>query len=86
MSQIHDALVASGRYQDAGEVLREGLHLLEHQEAKDAARISALREAADKSWADLASGAYDDIIDENPDDFIGQLGVHATTQTNSADS
>ncbi len=39
MSQIHDALVASGRYQNAGEVLREGLHLLEHQEAKDAARI-----------------------------------------------
>jgi len=65
-------------------VLRDGLRLLEHRESEDAARIAALREAADKGWADLASGRYDDIADENLDDFIGQLGVHAAEQPQSA--
>ena len=65
-------------------MLRDGLRLLEHRESEDAARIAALREAADKGWADLASGRYDDIADENLDDFIGQLGVHAAEQPQSA--
>jgi antitoxin ParD1/3/4 len=75
--ELVESLVASGRYQNASEVLREGLRLLERQEAEDAAKIAALRDAADTGWADLASGRYDDIADDNLDDFIGQLGVHA---------
>ena len=72
-----ESLVASGRYQNASEVLREGLRLVEHQEMEDAARIDALRKAADKGWVDLASGRYEDIADDNLEDFIGQLGAHA---------
>ncbi len=82
--ELVESLVASGRYQNASEVLREGLRLLEHQESEDAAKIAALREAADKGWADLASGRHDDIADENLDDFIGQLGGHAAAQTKSS--
>lgn len=75
-----ESLVASGRYQNASEVLREGLRLLERQEAKDAAKLAALRDAAHRGWADLVSGRYDDITEDNLDDFIGQLGVHAAQE------
>jgi len=44
-SSLIDHLVTSGRYQNASEVLREGLRLVEQREADDAARLQALREA-----------------------------------------
>jgi antitoxin ParD1/3/4 len=75
--KLVEALVASGRYQNASEVLREGLRLLERQEAEDAAKIAALRDAAEKGWSDVAAGRFDEIADADLDDFIGQLGTQA---------
>lgn len=51
-------LVKSGRYQNASEVLREGLRLVERREAEDEARLHALREAAGVGIADIESGRY----------------------------
>ena len=51
-------LVNSGRYQNASEVLREGLRLLDRREAEDAARLQALREAAGVGLAALERGAF----------------------------
>ena len=52
------ALVASGRYQNASEVLREGLRLLESREAEEKVRLKALREAARIGVADIDAGRF----------------------------
>ncbi|MFP5307819.1 MAG: type II toxin-antitoxin system ParD family antitoxin [Gammaproteobacteria bacterium] len=53
-----DRLVKSGRYQNASEVLREGLRLIETQDAEDRARLKALRDAAKVGIDDLESGRF----------------------------
>jgi antitoxin ParD1/3/4 len=56
--QVIEALVGSGRYQNASEVLREGLRLVEQREAEDAAKLQALREAARVGIAALDRGEF----------------------------
>ncbi|MCL2459516.1 MAG: type II toxin-antitoxin system ParD family antitoxin [Betaproteobacteria bacterium] len=73
-----ETMVQSGCYQNASEVLREGLRLIEQRERFEAAKFKALQDAADKGWADIAAGCYSDIADDQLEDFIGQLGWRAT--------
>ena len=64
--KVIDTLVGSGRYQNASEVLREGLRLVEQREAKDAAKLKALRKAAGAGFNALDRGefkAFDSIDD-----------------------
>ena len=58
-----ETLIRSGRYQNASEVLREGLRLIERQEAEDAAKLAALREAAAVGIAALERGEYKEFPD-----------------------
>lgn len=51
--KLIDTLVEAGRYQNASEVLREGLRLIERREAEDAAKLAALKEAAKLGIASL---------------------------------
>jgi antitoxin ParD1/3/4 len=51
-----EELVASGRYQNASEVLREGLRLVEQREAEDVYRLEALRVAVQTGIADIEAG------------------------------
>jgi antitoxin ParD1/3/4 len=53
--------VKSGRYQNASEVLREGLRLSERREEREAAKLKALREAASVGFADLDEGRFLDF-------------------------
>jgi antitoxin ParD1/3/4 len=55
-ASLVEQLVTSGRYQNASEVLREGLRLVERREKEDALRLDALRSATEVGIADIEAG------------------------------
>jgi len=79
--QVIDTLVRTGRYQNASEVLRDGLRLVEEREALHAATLEGLREAARIGIADLDEGRFAafqssaelaEHLDRLSEDAIGQ--------------
>ena len=56
--KLVERLVFSGRYQNASEVLRDGLRLIETRESEEKARICGLREAARTGIADIEEGRF----------------------------
>lgn len=55
-------LVRSGRYQNASEVLRDGLRLLERREAEERAKLAAIRNALDEAEAAIDAGDVAEYI------------------------
>ncbi len=64
-AEMVEELVESGRYQNASEVLREGLRLLEQRDAEDREKLKRLRDAARVGLADIDAGRYTTF--ETPD-------------------
>lgn len=68
LTSHYDAYVsqalASGRYKNASEVVRAGLRLLERQEAEDAAKLEALRQAIREGVADIERGKVSTLMDD----------------------
>jgi antitoxin ParD1/3/4 len=56
--ELIENLVESGRYQNASEVLRDGLRLVEQREAEDASKLKALRAAARIGVSALDRGEF----------------------------
>ena len=69
-TSLVEQLVTSGRYQNASEVLREGLRLVERREEEDALRLAALRSATEVGIADIEAGRLSTF------DSLETLGAH----------
>jgi len=82
--QLVEALVQSGRYQNASEVLRDGLRLVEERERHEDAKLKALKQAARQGWADVSARRYADVADDQLEDFVGQLGRRAARAAKTA--
>ena len=78
-----ETLVQSGRYQNASEVLREGLRLIEQRESMDAAKRTALQAAAHQGWSDIAAGRYIELSASELEGFMAALGQKAVTRANT---
>lgn len=74
--ELIDSLIRSGRYQNASEVLREGLRLVERREATDAEKLRLLRDAVRAGFADIAAGRYLDVTND-ADETAFWAGVNA---------
>ena len=84
--EIINRLVKSGRYQNASEVMRAGLRMIEQHEEREAAKLKALREAARIGFADIDEGRFDDVPDEKLENYIGDLGRVAEARGRKRDA
>jgi antitoxin ParD1/3/4 len=76
--QLIESLVESGRYQNASEVLREGLRLVERREAEEAGKLKALRAAARTGVDALDRGEFKEFesfedLQSYLDDLAGKV-------------
>ena len=76
---IHD-LVQSGRYQNANEVMREGLRLLEQRVAEDTAKTEALRQATSIGIMDLERGHVTELNEGDLAHYLEGLSLVAVQQ------
>ncbi len=77
-ASLVEQLVSSGRYQNASEVLREGLRLVERREAEDESRLEALRRAVGVGIADFDQGRFTTL------DSTEALGAHLDSLASKA--
>ena len=72
--ELIEGLVRSGRYQDASEVLDEGLRLVEQHEAEAAGKFETLRAAAGVGVAALDRGEFKEFRDiEDLEAYLNNL-------------
>lgn len=76
---IEDA-VAAGEFQNASEVVRAGLRLLERQRRDDAAKLEALRAAVQVAIDQSERGECIELKPHEISDFIRQLSEEASRE------
>jgi antitoxin ParD1/3/4 len=80
--ELIEALVKSGRYQNASEVLRDGLRLVEQREAEDAGKVKALRAAARVGLGALDRGEFKEFRSvEDLQSYLNDLAEKVISRT-----
>lgn len=84
-AKLLERMVSSGRYQNASEVLREGLRLVERHEAEEKAKLKALREAVQIGIADIKAGRYRDFESfDELDAYLRKISDEAISEATRA--
>jgi len=78
-----EALVESGRYQNASEILREGMRLVENQEVEEASKLETLRAAAQIGVTAFDRGQFKEFADAST--LIAHLNQVADTALSDAE-
>ena len=71
---IQEQLV-SGRYNNASEVVRDALRLLEREQRAEAVKLDALRRAAVEGFADLDAGRFTEVDVADVEAYVSALGA-----------
>lgn len=80
--ELINTLVESGRYQNASEVLRDGLRLVEQRAAEDASKLKALRSAARVGTAALDRGEFKEFETvEDLNAYLSELSEKVISRT-----
>src|SRR5271155_238226 len=74
LDRVIEEGIASGRFSNASEVVREGLRLLEQREQEDRAKLEWLRAAAKEGFDAAGRGDYVTLRSgQEIDDFVDQV-------------
>ncbi|MGP9833094.1 type II toxin-antitoxin system ParD family antitoxin [Marinobacter sp. NSM] len=76
-SHVVDHLVASGRYQNASEVLRAGLRMVEEAESRYVTKMNDLRAAIDACQEDLEAGRTRTFTGDQFATYLSERAEHA---------
>ena len=74
LADFIDRNVTSGRFQNASEVVREGLRLLERQQTEEDLKLEALRQSIELGRQDIAAGRTFSLQSNQVADFLRNLG------------
>lgn len=78
LAHFIDVNVESGRFQNASEVVREALRLLERQQQEDELKLEALRTAIDLGRKDIEAGRFISLESHEIAGFLESLGGSET--------